>query len=330
MFSTILIHNCGSIDGEPTTITLKASPSFPAALWYQQDWERPVPATWAAKDVSGFDGTLEIKLVERISEGRIGITYVAQVISATQSGSDVRSTIPSTLCLKFAKPEFSRSLAREAWFYEQLESLQGISVPLSFGFFASTASEQPKFPGVDFEFEPWTDRQVLFEDTDSTPDNIDEYPSPDWLTDDVPEYYAERTFEHTHHELDSPWYQWSRNLDDNPTISVLVLELLGEPCTGRKTAADKHAIHEVMDDLAAVGVVHDNLTPWNTLAFKPSPQSEPQLCPRHGVVHPWRIIDFDRSKMADPTNLSDFGCRNVLDTEYVLDIAVSFNFWAWR
>ncbi|EAU83810.1 protein kinase subdomain-containing protein PKL/ccin3 [Coprinopsis cinerea okayama7 len=183
MFSTLLIHDCGTVDGEPITITLKVSPSFPGAVWFQEDWEQPVPAAWGPKDNSDFDGTLAIRLVERISEGRIGVTYAPQVVSATRRGSDVKSTLPPTLCLKFAKLEFSRSLAREAWFYEQLESLQGISVPLSFGFFASTAKEQPHFP--DIEFKPWTNRSVLFEDTDPIPHNIDQYPSPDWLADTV-------------------------------------------------------------------------------------------------------------------------------------------------
>ncbi|KAG2008037.1 protein kinase subdomain-containing protein PKL/ccin3 [Coprinopsis cinerea AmutBmut pab1-1] len=325
MFSTLLIHDCGTADGYLITITLKASPSFPGGIWYKEDWHEPVPATSAPKDVSNLDGTLELRLVRRISEGRIGVTYVAEVVSATRKCTDVRSTLPPTLCLKFAKPEFSRSLAREAWFYEQLDSLQGISVPISFGFFASTAAEQRHFPDV--EFEPWRNRKVLFKDTDKIPHDIDRYASPDWLPDDVPEYYKRERFEDPPSKCNSPWYKWSR-LDDNPTISVLVLELLGEACTGIKTAADKQAIQNVMDDLAEVGVMHGNLTPWNTLAFKPQPHKEARRCPRHNVVHPWRVIDFDRSRMADPKNLCFLGKRHITDTDDIMDdAAVYFEFW---
>ncbi|KAG2009565.1 protein kinase subdomain-containing protein PKL/ccin3 [Coprinopsis cinerea AmutBmut pab1-1] len=198
MFSSLIIHDCGTIDGEPISVTLRASPSFPCAVWFQQDWQQPVPATWVAKEISGFDGTLEVKLVERISEGRIGVAYIAQVLSATQQGTDIQATIPPTLCLKFAKPEFSRSLARlgDAWFYEQMESLQGISVPTCFGFFASTAEDLEKRANphesnldvsparIKFEIEPWKRRKVLFEDTDRIPRNIDQYPSADWQSDD--------------------------------------------------------------------------------------------------------------------------------------------------
>ncbi|EAU85077.1 protein kinase subdomain-containing protein PKL/ccin3 [Coprinopsis cinerea okayama7 len=327
MFSTLVIHDCGTVDGELITVTLKASPSFPGAVWYQEDWDQPVPATWGPKDVSAFDETLELRLVGRISEGRIGVAYIAKVVSATRNGADVRTTLPPTLCLKFAKPEFSRSLAREAWVYEQLESLQGTSVPSSFGFYASTAAEQPSFPNL--EFEPWRNREVLFEDTDKVPSNIDEYASPDWLTDDVPEYYDEGTFGDPLYKLNSPWFEWAR-LPDNPTISVLVLELLGEACTGVKTAADKQAIKEVMDDLAEAGVLHDNITPWNTLAFKPSSHGEARLCPRHNVVHPWRIIDFDRSRMVNPKNLGELGKRRIANTERRLNRAVAFQFWCWN
>ncbi|EAU87250.2 protein kinase subdomain-containing protein PKL/ccin3 [Coprinopsis cinerea okayama7 len=299
-------------------MTLRASPSFPGAVWFQQDRAQPAPATWGPKDPSNFDGTLELCLVERISEGRIGVTYTAGVLSAVSlNGRDVRSSLPSTtLCLKFAKPEFSRSLAREAWFYEQLSSLQVCIRALD---------------GVD--------REVLFEDTDTIPDNMDQYPSADWLTDDVPENDDQEIYENRPSKLDSPWSEWNQDHDAKPTISVLVLELLGEPCTGWKTKADKFAfvagrlsIKEVMDDLAELGVMHDNLTPWNTLAFKPSPHGEEaRLCPRHKVVHPWRIIDFDRSTMADPNNLNEYGRRMFTDTQYILDnIAVEFEFWAWQ
>ncbi|EAU87287.2 protein kinase subdomain-containing protein PKL/ccin3 [Coprinopsis cinerea okayama7 len=310
MFSTLLIHDCVVGDGARTTsITLRPSPSFPGAVWFQQDRAQPAPATWGPKDPSNFDGTLELSLVERISEGRIGVTYAADVVSAVT-----------------AAPEFSRSLAREAWFYEQMSSLQGISVPLYFGFFTSTAPDV----AADFGFEPWMDRKVLFEDTDTIPDNIDQYPSADWLTDDVPENDDQEIYENPPSKLDSPWYKWNRDAA-KPTISVLVLELLGEPCTGWKTKADKQAVKEVMDDLAELGVMHDNLTPWNTLVFKPSPHGEARLCPRHNVVHPWRIIDFDRSTMADPNNLNEYGRRMVTDTQYILDnIAVEFEFWAWQ
>lgn len=44
---------------------------------------------------------------------------------------------PQEFCVKLVKPQFIRSLAREAWFYEQLAELQGVAVPRCFGFFVA-------------------------------------------------------------------------------------------------------------------------------------------------------------------------------------------------
>ena len=80
-------------------------------------------------------------LLARLSEGRMGVAYSAHVISATADGPSMTNTFPASVCLKFAKPPHSRSLAREAWFYEQLAECQGTSIAHCHVFFSSTFSE---------------------------------------------------------------------------------------------------------------------------------------------------------------------------------------------
>ncbi|KAG2003759.1 protein kinase subdomain-containing protein PKL/ccin3 [Coprinopsis cinerea AmutBmut pab1-1] len=298
MFSTLLINHCATVGGKPATVTFNASPSYPSAIWDRQRRGEPAPKTWNSKDVSKFEGTLELTLLERISEGRIGVTYVAKITSATQGNTDHRAKLPETVCLKFAKPEFSRSLAREAWFYEQLGSCQGVSIPQFYGFFSSSMAEQPCFP--DLEFTPWTNTRHRIEDTDKPPKNIDQYPSPDWLDDDLPAY-QHRYEDPSGYRDNSPWYRWSRPRD-NPTISVMVLELLGEPCTGWKGPDVKMAIKEVLDDIARKGVVHTDFSAWNVLSLRDPLCSSVAACSRHNVVHPWKVIDFDRCRMVDKKN----------------------------
>ena len=117
MFSTLIIRDCGLNAHQSIIVSLKVTPSFPACTRdHSKDNQLPVPDSWAANDISMADSCLELFLLERISEGRIGITYAAHVISAIKSGSDVTSTLPEAVCLKFAKKQHCHSLACEAWF----------------------------------------------------------------------------------------------------------------------------------------------------------------------------------------------------------------------
>jgi len=107
VWSTLIVRNCAlSASQVPITVTLKAAPSFPACAYDYVQNPHPVPDSWGARDVSTAQGTLEVSLVERISEGRIGVTYSTLVISATANdGSDITNTFPKSVCLKFAKPQ---------------------------------------------------------------------------------------------------------------------------------------------------------------------------------------------------------------------------------
>ncbi|KAG2003331.1 protein kinase subdomain-containing protein PKL/ccin3 [Coprinopsis cinerea AmutBmut pab1-1] len=190
-------------------------------------------------------------------------------------------------------------------FYEQLESLQDISIPDCFGFYSSTLAEQPHFP--DLEYMPWTDRWHSFEDTDSdAPMYLDKYPSLDYLPDDIPYWVEEKKVHHPSFMLDSPWYKWDRG-DAARTISVLVLELLGDDCTDRSGPATEKEVRALLEDIGAAGISHGNISPSNVLAFPSDSLGRAPQCPRHNVVHRWRIIDFDRSRRCDIRNLSAEG-----------------------
>jgi len=96
MFSTLIIRDCAlSASKIPTTVVLKATPSFPACSYDLKNDPPPVPDSWAARDVSAAQGTLEVSLLERISEGRMGVAYSAHVISATTDDSDITNTLNS-------------------------------------------------------------------------------------------------------------------------------------------------------------------------------------------------------------------------------------------
>jgi hypothetical protein len=59
----------------------------------------------------------------------------------------------------------------------------------------------------------------------------------------------------------------------------------------------------IMEDITIYGVVHNDVTAFNFLRFTGGEVETTQArCPRHNVVHGWRIIDFDRSLRVDMEN----------------------------
>jgi hypothetical protein len=180
-FATVVIHT--SHAGQP--LVLKASVSFPAVPYRIQDKDKPLPPSWNAKDSSSAEGHLELRLFERLGEGRISTVYSATVLSARQGGGiDITSSLPQKLCLKFAKKEFCRSLARDAWFYEQLHHLQGVAIARSYGFYGSTVKEQGENQvAANFEghFGPWQDYKHI---PRYISDVAEWSSSMDWLPDD--------------------------------------------------------------------------------------------------------------------------------------------------
>ncbi|EEB89893.1 hypothetical protein MPER_11964 [Moniliophthora perniciosa FA553] len=306
MFSSLTIHDCGLERQNLVPICLDTAPSFPASPRALKKEEYSVPDSWAAKDITLAEGHLELALLERISEGRMGVTYSARVVSATRSHVDVSASLPQVLCLKFARMQHCRSLAREAWFYEQLTECQGISVARCFGFFTSTLNKQE----VAVEsILPWNKFQ---DESDETEEETEELtwssPSKDWLPDDFPHTYEFHDVRGL--KRDSTWNSWNPS-DDNPTIAVLILEKLGERCVEhwemwqKPKDGLKEDITAIVEDIGAHGVIHTDVTAFNILHFT----GDAVTCPRHNVVHNWRIIDFDRSRKIDMAQACDFTKR---------------------
>lgn len=75
------------------------------------------------------DMHLEISLGKELGSGRAGSVRAVNVFSPK-----IGTGLPK-LVLKIAHRKRSVNLAQEAWFYEELEQLQGIAVPRCYGFF---------------------------------------------------------------------------------------------------------------------------------------------------------------------------------------------------
>ncbi|KAG5641256.1 hypothetical protein DXG03_005650 [Asterophora parasitica] len=302
-FSSITIHNCILENGVSIPVTLAASPSSPGRR-YTDDYDDPPPPTvktWAARPVPIDGSSLDVSLTGLIGEGRIGMTYSARV---NATGDNVTpGTVPQEICLKFAKPQYVRSLAREAWFYEQLHKWQGISTARCFGFFSAAAA-----PGGALDESvvvPWKESKKVPRRRRYDPDDGSEYelPMKDYLPDEAPDPLGLYSDEHGFHR-DSPWRTWEHKAE-SPLLAVLALEKLGshyfmpdeEP--PHRVEGLRNALRAMVDDIAQEGVHHNDITAFNILGV---PKDSRTLCPRHNLRHKWRLVDFDRADKMDPQN----------------------------
>ncbi|KAJ4470850.1 hypothetical protein J3R30DRAFT_1130981 [Lentinula aciculospora] len=119
--SSITIHGLSSSKGL-NLIHLTRNQSFPAKR-YASDLKATGPEGdshyWDA--ISPLVGRLhaDLEITEPLSEGRIGMVFAARLVSLRQSVHEETVLahslpLPSQFCVKLAKPEYFRSLAREA------------------------------------------------------------------------------------------------------------------------------------------------------------------------------------------------------------------------
>ncbi|KAJ8454522.1 hypothetical protein ONZ45_g19272 [Pleurotus djamor] len=286
-FAHIIIHHC--ISNDNGSLQLSAAQSFPASRYTRTRYGPELESDWLPRPVPNNDSRLEVTLGDFIAEGRIGVAYTARVNVATDpDGQDIPDLTGKDVVVKFAKPQFARSLAREAWFYECLEEAQGTAVARCYGFFTT-----PLDPSKHTDVIPWKQIELEYQPVNSNQMDALGLPSEDVLPDDVNTGYFNYGQQFY---LASPWYSWRPS---QATAAVLVLEKLGErypfkepPDFQEEYRAD---LTKVLQDVGVTGVFHGDVTYYNTLR---APENA-RICPRHGHPHQWRVIDFDRSTRFD-------------------------------
>ncbi|KAK0231930.1 hypothetical protein EDD85DRAFT_1026230 [Armillaria nabsnona] len=178
------------------------------------------------------------------------------------------------LCIKVAKSRHCRSLAREAWFYSRLATLQGNAIPCCFGFFTVLIADCI----------PWNRISMK---------KIDQVDGDDWLPDDVYDYCFDPN--DGGYKASSPWDKW-KYAPDQPLVAVLVMEKLGEPyypdCSGDDPPHKRRDLRNVVYDLGQAGFVHADMRFNDVLRAV----NQGIFCPRHNCYHRWHLIDFDHSR----------------------------------
>ncbi|RDB15497.1 hypothetical protein Hypma_004221 [Hypsizygus marmoreus] len=286
--SSVTIQGMVSSRSNPVDVTLTRAESFPGCRYSELMTDIPPIPGWAAAHPPKDQCNISLRLGERISDGRIGLVYSVDVLGITHApGENMDVDLPPQLCIKVAKERHSRSLAREAWFYEQLAfsgECAGMVTPRCFGFFTVRLRECFDLAGNSVtRVEPWS--QAKPEAT--TPNNT-------LLHDDM-DYDSFRDEQSARDK--SPWNKLEASWAE-PLLCLLLLERLGPPFTNvpRNTVSEDEYMQELRDmiyDIGYAGVFHGDFRYTNILRA-PDEDSSP-LCPRHRCRHRWRIIDFDRA-----------------------------------
>ncbi|KAK0458049.1 uncharacterized protein EV420DRAFT_1309197 [Desarmillaria tabescens] len=326
-FSSLSVHGLGYSGDNPAKITFSRSQSFPAPRYVRSYVPLPRIESWAPLSLPNNGGHLEIELTNKISEGRVGLVYSARVIHDT-----THSDLPE-LCVKVVKAEYGRTLAREAWFYEQLAlepGCEGVISPRCFGFFTIPlkdcfdANGRPVSP-----IEPWENIELHspksnYDDTDESDDEeiTDEQGASDWWLPDDPSYLDKYFKDDDGWKSGSPWNEWRASPSD-PLICVLVLEKLGEAFSSPKKQEEEELndIRDVVHDLGSIGIMHKDLR-YNNIVRA----TTDAICPRHQRPHRWRLIDFD---MAAKTFVTPAVPADAKYAMLQVELVGRAYFWGW-
>ena len=103
--------------GPTPSATVPRALCFPALRISTRPYSCPNLPGWAPNPIPIGGSNLHLELLDLISMGASSVVYSARVL---QDGLTRAHNVPDEVCIKIAKPSRCRSLARDAWFYEQL------------------------------------------------------------------------------------------------------------------------------------------------------------------------------------------------------------------
>ncbi|KAJ3558714.1 hypothetical protein NM688_g754 [Phlebia brevispora] len=214
---------------------------------------------------------LRVMLGKRISHGRVGVVYEATV-SSEESSPELASYVHPPLVAKISRHKHCEDLEHEVYYYEELESLQGVVLPRCYGLFQTRIRHGLSVipPDSDSE-EPAGKGSCNLEDTDGEFVPAVAEPAPKTIS---------------------------------GIVSVILLERLGGhlPVGKPLPAGTYEEIMDMYSDLAHLGIDHTDIRWANILYAQPSPPGFPSLpSPYTGKTYRWRLIDFDNALKSNDT-----------------------------
>lgn len=80
---------------------------------------------------------LKVTLSKKIGCGQSGLVYAVETPQTIQGTDGKKIEIPPLVC-KIAPYHRNKPVAREAWFYDEMQTLQGVVIPRCFGLFEAS------------------------------------------------------------------------------------------------------------------------------------------------------------------------------------------------
>lgn len=210
----VTIHGVATSKSQPDGLSgyFTRAESFPAPVHTQvKSAARMLPVEEWSPLPSPTEGHLELQLETKLAEGTSGTAYGATVVDSSSPHMADR------VCVKWGKGYQCRTLAREAWFYEQLYrtgDCEGIITPRCYGFYTMRFGSLTADGNRDAVLRPWAELE-----------NNNEQLLPD---DDMDYKYHFQDDKGL--KADSPWNRWKQKRGDNRLVAVLILEELGSAC----------------------------------------------------------------------------------------------------
>ncbi|KAF8494756.1 hypothetical protein JB92DRAFT_3147075 [Gautieria morchelliformis] len=347
-FSTLVIDGLIKINGVHVPSTLSKGISKPAeTLIVTEEELGVVGALPPVRPPSKHPPPGNLCLRACLDSDRLGYGRVGSVYPLRMDGADQYALPP--LVIKVAGRRRSDDLAREAWFYEELEHIQGVAIARFYGFFTTEIDLNSEVLG-------WAESDANYDEEDDL-DEVnqiqgDNDSNDSWNNRWDPEPIAECS----PGELGTRIIGWDevnerlrlrdppedkpvsipkstrtvqspvQNGSEKTILSVLVLERLGDHLPiGVSMDTIQPDVHEIYSDMGRFGVEHMDVA-WRNIVAAPATQ-ESIVCPYHGHKHQWRIVDFDRSRKSNfPLDQIEYGSnswlRNILKNlakGYVVD-----------
>ncbi|KAF9544207.1 hypothetical protein CPC08DRAFT_649697 [Agrocybe pediades] len=233
--------------------------------------------------------------------GRSGLVFPLEVLSISPSNdpraADLMAQLPP-LCIKVATPGYARSLAREAWFYEHLDAkgLTGVITPRCYGVFhaalgTSRSNTDLKVDIPNYNYYSIAKRPIWEHTLHYTAPLSEEHYDSKNNTLALSRYFAD---DRKCSYKSSPWRLFSQS-PKVTTLTVLVMDLLGEPMTVKGFEEEWDGdVQDMYDDLARAFILHQDGRFPNVLRV---PNHAQRHCESHLRAHKWNFIDWENANL---------------------------------
>ncbi|CAL1706281.1 unnamed protein product [Somion occarium] len=268
---------------------------------------------------------LHLTLGKKIGRGRVGRVFEA-TIDLHRSSPELADMLMPPLVVKVSRRQDANKIAREAFYYDEMECLQGSVIPRYYGFFEATIP-----PNI--EFTPWAH--------DKLTRSSHRYDASSDLSES--EYDTDSNFEEDGsdlEEVDENGERYSDSDDDTPPmvvtptkVSILIMERVGGRLPLGEMLPD--GLREELDsmylDLSKLGVDHVDIRYFNILYAPPPLPELPFLpSPLSQRVYNYRLVDFDNSYKSNRGPALWYGYHRCLLSRLLMNLPYGDIYEPWE